>query len=728
MSTPLSTYGHPLPVYIAKKVATSGHVADLGPLEIGIFDNKTHHVATESGNGVEFYIAAGSPHTRDKISKFYHGMLQRRESAKFYGKDILSFERVSPSRPSNEEWVIGYGGGADDNTLAFENGKEYMLKIRLFGDKVFELYNHSMEKIIPLFVGCSLPEENCDAPCEKQYVGVKTQTREWAKAIMEHPELKEFKIRAIPVFSDYSSSLSTLYDYTLTVKDDGSVESLQDVQRAYNNRNIYRKNYFRGTSVYVFPAIASSPSAFTAKGYSVNVTNCKECTSGSFVPAQDTYVVIRPLSEDSVPATVVSDVISDYSDQGEQVVLTSGVNTTTDVITVNGHGFVTGQPFVYNDGGGTSLAGLTDGTTYYAIKLTDDTFKVATSSANAFAGTAVDLTGAGNNAQSFAPVVVGELMSKTSASINVKLVKINGSAEFTAINSDSVVKIAVTPAKCTATTGGTVNWVQGKGYYTVNRTMKLTLQNEDCKDSTSVEDVLNHLSTLKSVVSVTEATGTGGCTKTFTLTQKSNPMQDEYCLSKEAPIFEDVPSFKGSVWYESGSTENYDANIKAGIRIIAPFVSQSFSDFSYDINEKYANDPVRIEVAIYQEEINPCTFEKLAKARRVKAPGYTRMSGEYVLEQYVKRNTHYFTFTDWSDSPRMREVIDNTALQQVKRDAYYYAYKLRYKESRDKQNQHQELFEPIIFIEEGDTATLASFEKAFGAITSKFNVYLKNLV
>lgn len=80
---------------------------------------------------------------------------------------------------------------------------------------------------------------------------------------------------------------------------------------------------------------------------------------------------------------------------------TSAVNTSTEVITLANHGFRTGMKLKYQDGGGTALAGLSDNTDYFMIRVDADTFKVASSLSNANAGTAINLTGTGNNAQTF---------------------------------------------------------------------------------------------------------------------------------------------------------------------------------------------------------------------------------------------------------------------------------------------------------------------------------------
>lgn len=72
---------------------------------------------------------------------------------------------------------------------------------------------------------------------------------------------------------------------------------------------------------------------------------------------------------------------------------TTAVNTGTDVITVTNN-YATGTPIVFTSTT-TVPAGLTAGTTYYAINVSSTTIKVATTAANATAGTAIDITSQG---------------------------------------------------------------------------------------------------------------------------------------------------------------------------------------------------------------------------------------------------------------------------------------------------------------------------------------------
>ena len=69
----------------------------------------------------------------------------------------------------------------------------------------------------------------------------------------------------------------------------------------------------------------------------------------------------------------------------------SVLSVSGDTLTFNNHRFVTGQKVTYNDGGGTAIGGLADGS-YFIIKEDQSTIKLASSASNAVSGTAIDLT------------------------------------------------------------------------------------------------------------------------------------------------------------------------------------------------------------------------------------------------------------------------------------------------------------------------------------------------
>jgi hypothetical protein len=82
-------------------------------------------------------------------------------------------------------------------------------------------------------------------------------------------------------------------------------------------------------------------------------------------------------------------------------VAASAVNLTSDTINYASHGQANSAALVYNNGGGTSITGLTSGTTYYVSNPLTNSFTLSTSAANAANNVVINLTGQGNNAQYF---------------------------------------------------------------------------------------------------------------------------------------------------------------------------------------------------------------------------------------------------------------------------------------------------------------------------------------
>ena len=127
--------------------------------------------------------------------------------------------------------------------------------------------------------------------------------------------------------------------------------------------------------------------------------------TGTYTFTNGSAIVQGNSSADTSEIAVGDIVIDDNGDkvrvkdiQPNRVVATSGVNASNEQITITDHGFVANQEVVYQANGGTAIAGLTDDTIFFVKTV---------SSANAFTlsasagGTQIDITGTGNNAQSF---------------------------------------------------------------------------------------------------------------------------------------------------------------------------------------------------------------------------------------------------------------------------------------------------------------------------------------
>ena len=81
-----------------------------------------------------------------------------------------------------------------------------------------------------------------------------------------------------------------------------------------------------------------------------------------------------------------------YNAAEKVIVDTTNFSSTTTIL-ANNHGFSTGDPVVYDAEGNLAIAGLTDGTTYFAIRVDDNNFQLATTAVNATAGTEITITG-----------------------------------------------------------------------------------------------------------------------------------------------------------------------------------------------------------------------------------------------------------------------------------------------------------------------------------------------
>ena len=73
----------------------------------------------------------------------------------------------------------------------------------------------------------------------------------------------------------------------------------------------------------------------------------------------------------------------------------TAVNTGTDTITINAHGYLDRQGVLYHSGGGTAIGGLVDGYKYYVIVVTLNSIKLALTEEDAITSTAVDLLSVG---------------------------------------------------------------------------------------------------------------------------------------------------------------------------------------------------------------------------------------------------------------------------------------------------------------------------------------------
>lgn len=109
---------------------------------------------------------------------------------------------------------------------------------------------------------------------------------------------------------------------------------------------------------------------------------------------------------------------------GAKNFVAANVTPAADTITITGHGFFTGLKAALT---GTNLPGGLSATNYWIIVVDANTIKVATSLANALAGTAVDITTAGTTADAaLTPATLSQVVKLQTSNDGVNFSDISG--------------------------------------------------------------------------------------------------------------------------------------------------------------------------------------------------------------------------------------------------------------------------------------------------------------
>ena len=118
------------------------------------------------------------------------------------------------------------------------------------------------------------------------------------------------------------------------------------------------------------------------------------------VPASKKTIVIElDVSNRSTASQTISVEVEDFSQKGSAVTLTNGTSVSSNTLTSGtAHGLSTGDRIEFTHV--TGLSGVATAKQYWVIKVAATTFKVASTHANATAGTALTVTGTQASANS----------------------------------------------------------------------------------------------------------------------------------------------------------------------------------------------------------------------------------------------------------------------------------------------------------------------------------------
>lgn len=737
----MENFSYHLPVYVVTNgIATTGHSSDLGPGRLGLFDRSTFSVATAIGNGKEFFFAQGATGGLDwygeKVSNTH-------KSPFFKGADVEDMYKSEPQALRNEEWVIGFNGSPSSRSLSYTKGETLRILFYFHGNPTYRFFAAPKQYVVSY-----TPKEDCTTPCEsgdcpEGITDCLTHTQALIDLINNHTELRKFGVKAKLVTADYSATTPNMEKYCLSVCDNGDALALQEVQlQAPAGVKVVRTGRSGSTSTYEFcqPEPDAAPSNFQQSG-SVSLASCGTCPAGStLTEAKDVYFITRPLAgtedlNDSVARQAYADAIATAYETATAKTFDGAADVevvaASDAITITGHDFETGNKVTYADGGGTQIVGLVDGTDYYIIKASANTVKLATTAANAYAGTAIAIADGVGAAHTLTPVITASFLVNNGSTATVKL-KVGEGIALDPLLSDTSSLAFTEGAVCTFSAPSSIAWTACGSGIRSSRTLRINnISRPDC--NTAGNRLADLTDALAGVIGIrldtlTLVAGTA-CKDDYTVQQYSTDCVDEGCLTSNVTFtYDDLPAFENESWSVVPPVVAEDPARKCGVRITAGYIDPKFGSCSFDPADYYETEPVKFELSLLQEDGDRCDVANWPTVSQSKIGQASRQTGEYVVRELIMKTESYLNHVkQWYAEPRMREAFDMNLLGMVDRNAYYNLYYVRYKASYGysfRKQSIQETFTTVFAFKVGDPAAATFETQILDVLTAKSGVLM----
>lgn len=720
MSNKFHVLDHPMLLYAG--FATSGHTKDLQPGIIGIFDAKTSNAVSTLDTKRPIRLAQGSYHTKDSLGAFYTGLKKSTKTADFLPTDVHHIEFSKFQKPQNQKIIFGWDGMNDCNNLAFECGKTHRFRLRVFGEGVYSLFNKQILRDVQVTTGCCA-DETCGDGCPDDGVHCRKYTQKLVDAINSDFEISKF-VKASVVLPEIATKTATHKIMSLDICDNGDQEAQNAVQRQYPTQVIVRTKRVGGTSTYTTGCMlnAATMADFTPST-PVDLAVCNVCPAGYTLSiAKDIYTINAnegTYANAAAVTTAYQNATSKTFNGG------TAVNVTTDLFTITNHGFVTGQKVLYGIGGGTVITGLTDATDYYVIKVSANTFKLATTLVNAIAGTAINITvvGVGASHTLKASGFATTLLNSNNVT-EVYQLEVTSGITITALSNDMVTFSLTRGAICTPTSPSAVSWTKTEDRF-VSTQKKCIILDKTCGGANRLAEVQAAYAGNANIVAVTLKTA-GDCEDVYEIEQYSDCFGPDGCLTEERPTFPAILPFENKVWMdcpcETEATPT-EAN-KCGIRLEASSNYTRFGDCSWNPMDYYSFKPTYVEIYAVEDDGEPCKVQPTM--REIQPVKLAAQSGEWVAREYINLVSYLYHDAFMSD-PRLREVLDLDIWKYIDKSAYYNVYYFKFKQYRGNVNAgnvyDSEIYEIPIVVKEG--VNTASFENFLNTTFSPLGVVVR---
>lgn len=665
----MENFSYHVPFYLANGgVATSGHSSELKGTQVGLFDRATFSVATNIGNGKEFFFAQGVLGGKDWFGRPLTQTSHK--SPFFYGKDVQNMYLSLPHTIQNEEWVLGFNGGPSSVGITWKKGETQRVKLLFTGDPTYRFFGGPKEYLVS-----HTPLEDCTEPCNGDdcpdlLVDCLGETQKLVDKINNRLELQRFGVRAQIVTTPYVAATTNMTKYCLTLCDNGDGVALKAVEaQAPVGVTVTRTVRAGSLSTYEICQrdTEDAPADFVQSG-SVLQAVCDECPTDSFlIEAKTVYVVRRPIvgGEDFSTAAsrdaYANGIWTEYATQESVTTTTSTTSTTTAVGTLTN----ADATFIANDG---------------AVAI-------------------------------------------------VKLKFPEGTVLDPAIGTDIIGESWVEPAVCVFAAPAPIAWEECGTGIASRRTMKIKCLNRpDCDaDGDRLADLEAILAGVQGIdlTTLTKIAGVA-CCDDYTVEQDSVDCLDEACLTNNVTFtYDTLPAFEDKAWELVEETIVEDETRKCGIRISAGYYDPKFGECSFNVTDFYQTQPVKFEASFLGEDDDRCDFASKPSQQQTKIGRHSRQSGEYVVRELIMKTDAYLKHVDqFHADPRTREAFNMNLLSMVDRNAFYNLYYISFAASYGAsfRKNEQEQFTAVFAFKEGDPAAQAFEANVIDVLTAKSGV------
>ena len=306
-------------------------------------------------------------------------------------------------------------------------------------------------------------------------------------------------------------------------------------------------------------------------------------------------------------------------------------------------------------------------------------------------------------------------------------IKVAANAVVAALLADTVEFSHTEQASCSYADATPVAWVTCGVGISSSRTLTTKLARPICDQAGNrLAELTALLATFTGISGLTLVAGVA-CVDEYTIVQKSKDCLDEGCLTENVSFtYEDLPSLDNAIW-EVDTPGVANVNRKCGIRVTAGYVDPKFGNCSFDPHDYYNDEPIKFELAVFDEDANACDYNTLPTVFRSKAGTIQRQTGEYVVREVLMKTEAYLKHViQYDNDTRMREAFDMNLLDSIDRTAFYDLYYVTFNDSyhiMDRKNE-SEKFTAVFAFKEGDASAKAFEVGPLAILTAKSGVAL----